>query len=62
MNGFMGKIADLGKDVIWFTQMFPNLTKLLGYTALVVAGLVAAFGALTVVVGIFNILASRLCW
>ncbi len=58
VNGFMGKIADLGKDVIWFTQMFPNLTKLLGYTALVVAGLVAAFGALTVVVGIFNILAS----
>lgn len=58
VNGFMGKIADLGKDVIWFTQMFPNLTKLLGYTALAVAGLVAAFGALTVVVGIFNILAS----
>ncbi|WP_345840869.1 phage tail tape measure protein [Shewanella algae] len=58
VNGFMGKIADLGKDVIWFTQMFPNLTKLLGYTALVVAGLVAAFGALTIVVGIFNILAS----
>ncbi|HEW9976656.1 TPA: phage tail tape measure protein [Shewanella algae] len=58
VNGFMGKIADLGKDVIWFTQMFPNLTKLMGYTALAVAGLVAAFGALTVVVGIFNILAS----
>ncbi|WP_335900108.1 phage tail tape measure protein [Shewanella algae] len=58
VNGFMGKIADMGKDVIWFTQMFPNLTKLLGYTALAVAGLVAAFGALTVVVGIFNILAS----
>ena len=58
VNGFMGKIADMGKDVIWFTQMFPNLTKLMGYTALAVAGLVAAFGALTVVVGIFNILAS----
>jgi len=58
VNGFMGKIADMGKDVIWFTQMFPNLTKLLGYTALAVAWLVAAFGALTVVVGIFNILAS----
>lgn len=58
VNGFMGKIADLGKDVIWFTQMFPNLTKLMGYTALAVAGLVATFGALTVVVGIFNILAS----
>ncbi|WP_219012162.1 phage tail tape measure protein [Shewanella algae] len=58
VNGFMGKIADMGKDVIWFTQMFPNLTKLLGYTALAVAGLVAAFGALTIVVGIFNILAS----
>ncbi|TVL14760.1 phage tail tape measure protein [Shewanella algae] len=58
VNGFMGKIADMGKDVIWFTKMFPNLTKLMGYTALAVAGLVAAFGALTVVVGIFNILAS----
>lgn len=58
VNGFMGKIADMGKDVIWFTQMFPNLTKLMGYTALAVTGLVAAFGALTVVVGIFNILAS----
>ena len=50
-NSFVGKIADLGRDVIWFTEMFPNLTKNLGYTAIAVLGLVAAGGLISIVTG-----------
>ncbi|ABN60816.1 phage tail tape measure protein [Shewanella baltica] len=50
-NSFVGKIADVGRDVIWFTEMFPNLTKNLGYTAIAVLGLVAAGGLISIVTG-----------
>lgn len=51
-NEFVGWIADMGKDVLWFTQTFPNLTRVLGYAAIGILGLVAAGGALTVMVGV----------
>ncbi|MBO2695813.1 phage tail tape measure protein [Shewanella algae] len=51
VNGFMGKIADMGKDVIWFTQMFPNLTKLMGYMTIAFMALIAAGGLFTTVMG-----------
>lgn len=57
-NGFVSKIADLGKEVVWFTQMFPNITKVLGYGAIAVTGLLIGFGALTAIMGLFSILAS----
>jgi len=50
-NAFVGKIADMGKEVLWFTEMFPNLTRVLGYAAVGVLGLVAAGGLITVVMG-----------
>ncbi len=51
MNSFMSWMADGAKSVIWFTQTFPNLTRVLGYAALAVMGLIAAGGMLTMVMG-----------
>ncbi|MGW7679052.1 phage tail tape measure protein [Shewanella sp. S23-S33] len=51
-NSFVGKIADVGRDVIWFTEMFPNLTKTLGGTAVAILALVAAGGLITAIMGI----------
>ncbi|WP_258405092.1 phage tail tape measure protein [Shewanella psychrotolerans] len=50
-NQFVGWIADMGKDVLWFTQKFPNLTRVMGYAAIAILGLVAAGGAFTVMMG-----------
>ncbi|WP_372942742.1 phage tail tape measure protein [Shewanella sp.] len=57
-NSFVGKIADMGKKVLWFTETYPELTKNIGYATMGVMGLVAAMGLLTAVVGVFTILAS----
>ncbi|GIU12917.1 phage tail tape measure protein [Shewanella sp. MBTL60-007] len=51
-NGFASWIADMGKDVLWFTETFPNLTRWLGYAAIAMFGLVAAGGALTMAMGV----------
>ena len=51
-NQFVGWIADMGKQVLWFTQTFPNLTKYMGYAAIAILGLVAAGGAFTVMMGV----------
>ncbi|PKG57740.1 phage tail tape measure protein [Shewanella sp. GutDb-MelDb] len=51
-NQFVGWIADMGKQVLWFTQTFPNLTRVLGYGAIALLGLVAAGGAFTVMMGV----------
>ncbi len=51
-NQFVGWIADMGKEVLWFTQTFPNLTRVLGYGAIAILGLVAAGGAFTVMMGV----------
>ncbi|MCL1123523.1 phage tail tape measure protein [Shewanella surugensis] len=51
-NEFVGGVADMGKDVLWFTDTFPNLTKYIGYAAVGVLGLVAAGGLLTVMMGV----------
>ena len=53
-NSFVGWVADMGKDVIWFTQTFPNLTKWLGYAAVAVLGLVAVGGLFTIMMGASN--------
>ena len=50
-NRFAGMIADLGTDIVWFTEAFPNLTKYMGYAAVTMLGLVAAGGLFTVIMG-----------
>lgn len=48
-NSFVGKIADMGTSVIWFTDMFPNISRWLGYIAI-------GFFAVVAIGGLFNIM------
>ncbi|MCK8124630.1 phage tail tape measure protein [Pseudoalteromonas sp. 2CM39R] len=50
-NNFVGLIADMGTNVVWFTEQFPTLTRWIGYAAVAVLGLVAAGGLFTVIMG-----------
>ncbi|MGI2101909.1 phage tail tape measure protein [Shewanella oncorhynchi] len=50
-NSFVSKIADMGTSVIWFTNMFPNITSHLGYIGVAFAAAVAAGGLFTVMMG-----------
>lgn len=50
-NKFASWLADVGRDLVWFTETFPNLTKYLGYTTIAFLGLVAAGGLFTVMMG-----------
>ena len=50
-NSFVGKIADMGQSVIWFTDMFPNISRWLGYIAIGFAVAVAAGGLFTLMMG-----------
>uniref|UniRef100_Q0HYR9 Phage tail tape measure protein, TP901 family n=1 Tax=Shewanella sp. (strain MR-7) TaxID=60481 RepID=Q0HYR9_SHESR len=50
-NSFIGKVADAGKEVIWFTNMFPNITRWLGYVAIGFTLAVAAGGLFTLMMG-----------
>lgn len=50
-NDFVGLIADMGTNVVWFTEQFPTLTRWIGYAAVAVLGLVTAGGLFTVIMG-----------
>lgn len=50
-NSFAGKLAEMGTSVIWFTDMFPNITRWLGYIAVSFLVLVAAGGLFTLMMG-----------
>jgi TP901 family phage tail tape measure protein len=50
-NSFVGWIADMGRDVMAFTQLYPELTKYMGYAAIGLLGLVAAGGLFTLTMG-----------
>lgn len=51
-NSFVGWIANMGREVLAFTQLYPNLTKYMGYAAIGLLALVAAGGAFTVMMGV----------
>ena len=48
-NSVVGRIAEMGQSVLWFTEMFPNITRWLGYT-------VVAFTAAVAIGGLFNLM------
>jgi hypothetical protein len=50
-NSFVGKIADMGKSVISFTNLYPNITRAVGLLGIGILGLVAAGGLFTVMMG-----------
>lgn len=50
-NTFAGWLADAGTGIVDFTKEFPTLTKIIGYTAIALLGLVAAGGLFTMMMG-----------
>lgn len=50
-NSFVSKVADMGKSIMVFTQMFPNITRWLGYVGIGLLLAVAAGGLFTVMMG-----------
>jgi TP901 family phage tail tape measure protein len=57
LTPFMNKMVDIGKTLVRWSQLFPNITRVIGITALTIMGIVTALSLLTVVVGV-----SRMVW
>ena len=54
LSPFMTKMVDIGKTLVRWSQLFPNITRVIGITALSIMGIVAAMSALTMAVGIMR--------
>lgn len=57
LTPLMDRLVGIAKMLTRWTQLFPNITRVVGITVLAVIGLVAAMSALTLVVGI-----GKLAW
>ncbi|KIQ56609.1 phage tail tape measure protein [Pseudomonas fluorescens] len=57
LTPFMNKMVEIGKTLVRWSQLFPNITRVIGITALTIMSIVAAMSLLTVVVGV-----SRMTW
>lgn len=54
---FMNKMVDIGKTLVRWSQLFPNITRVIGITALTIMTIIGAMSLLTMVVGI-----ARMTW
>ncbi|POG04541.1 phage tail tape measure protein [Pseudomonas putida] len=52
LQPLMTRLVDIGKTLTRWTQLFPNITRVLGIATLAVLGITAALSALTVIVGL----------
>jgi TP901 family phage tail tape measure protein len=50
-NSFASWLANVGRDLVSFTEKYPTLTKYLGYAAIALLGLVAVGGLFTLMMG-----------
>jgi TP901 family phage tail tape measure protein len=57
LTPFMNRMVDIGKTLVRWTQLFPNITRVIGITALTIMVIVGALSLLTMVVGI-----ARMTW
>ncbi|MDP9783469.1 phage tail tape measure protein [Pseudomonas fluorescens] len=57
LTPFMNRMVEIGKTLVRWSQLFPNITRVIGITTLTIMGIVAAMSLLTVVVGV-----SRMTW
>ena len=53
-NQFAGWLADVGRDLVSFTEQYPTLTEYIGYAAIGLLALVAAGGLFTIMMGAAN--------
>ncbi|MFJ2365932.1 phage tail tape measure protein [Pseudomonas sp. NPDC087697] len=54
---FMQKMVDIGKTLMRWSQLFPNITRVIGLSTLTILGIIASMSLLTLVVGI-----SKMTW
>ncbi|EPN24565.1 prophage PSPPH06, TP901 family tail tape measure protein [Pseudomonas syringae pv. actinidiae ICMP 19070] len=57
LTPLMDRLVGIAKTLTRWTQLFPNITRVIGITTLVIFGFVAAMSLLTLVVGV-----SRMVW
>ena len=69
LQPLMDKLVMIGKTMTRWTQLFPNITRVMGIATLVVLGITTAISALTVVVGLskmamlgLNVIWTLLTW
>jgi len=54
---FMQKLVDIGQVLMRWTQLFPNITRVIGITTLTILGIIASMSLLTFAVGV-----SKITW
>ncbi|WNF56032.1 phage tail tape measure protein [Pseudomonas sp. SG20052] len=52
LSPFMNKMVDIGKTLVRWSQLFPNITRVIGITALTITTIIASMSLLTLTVGI----------
>lgn len=52
LQPLMNRLVEIGKTLARWTQIFPNVTRLIGMVTLAVLGITAAISALTMIVGL----------
>ncbi|WP_339538368.1 phage tail tape measure protein [Pseudomonas sp. RA_15y_Pfl2_54] len=57
LTPFMNKMVDIGKTLVRWSTLFPNITRVIGITTLTIMVIVGALSLLTVVVGV-----SKMAW
>ena len=57
LSPFMNKMVDIGKTLVRWSQLFPNITRVIGITALTIMTIIGAMSLLTLTVGI-----AKLTW
>lgn len=57
LTPLMDRLVGIAKTLTRWTQLFPNITRIIGITTLVVFGFIAAMSLLTLVVGV-----SKMVW
>ncbi|SED16548.1 phage tail tape measure protein, TP901 family, core region [Pseudomonas frederiksbergensis] len=57
LSPFMNKMVEIGKTLVRWSQLFPNITRVIGITALTIMTIIGAMSLLTLTVGI-----AKLTW
>ncbi|MBV4505658.1 phage tail tape measure protein [Pseudomonas sp. BW13M1] len=60
LQPLMNRLVEIGTTLVRWISLFPNITRLVGYATLVIFGLSAAMGVLTILAGIHRMTLLRL--
>ncbi len=64
LQPLMDRLVGIGQTLVRWTQIFPNITRVIGIAILAILGIVAAMSALTLIVGISKMvwMAATMAW